>query len=492
MRKMTQTDWLIVGGLTLLAGILRFVNLPHPKEIIFDETYFANFAHNYLTHTKFFDAEPPLGKFIIAGGEWLFGYNSDGWRSMPALFGTLTVPLFYLFTKKLFGGRLIPLFAGLLALLDGLLFVESRTAVLDGFVVFFNLLTYLLFFMSLQASSRKRSVWWLAATGVSLGLALSLKWITLAFLGPAVGLLLVLAFAKRRRIQKFFKVRSAGALFDAVGATVKNLQHPLTYVALLGVLPLAVYYPIFAAHLPFDSTGQGWLQLHQTIYNYHHTLKATHPYGSAWYTWPFLIRPVAYYFKTVNGQWEGIVALGNPIIWWSGVAAMLYVVWKFVKLRSLALAFIILAFLAHYGPWTAIGRILFVYHYLGGLPFVFIALAVALRDYWHWRPKDTSAQVLVWLLLFAGAVTVGALLGRSALGMLPGLVGYGLGGLLIGAPVAWLVFNDWPKGWRWGRKQVVVFFGICVLAFIYFYPIWTGIGLNTADYLRHMWLRSWI
>lgn len=492
MRKMTEKDWLIVGGLTLLAGILRFVNLPHPGEIIFDETYFANFAHNYLTHTKFFDAEPPLGKFIIAGGEWLFGFNSDGWRSMPALFGTLTIPLFYLFSKKLFGGRLIPFFAAVLALLDGLLLVESRTAVLDGFVVFFNLLTYLLFFLSLQATTKQRSTLWLVATGASLGLGLSLKWITLAFLGPAVGLLLVLAFAKRKGVQKFFKVRSAGALFSAVGAKAKNLHHPLLYVVAFGLVPLAVYYPIFAAHLPYDTTGQGWLKLHQTIYNYHHTLKATHPYGSDWYSWPFLIRPVAYYFKTVNGQWEGIVALGNPIIWWSGILAMVYVLWKAVKFRSLALLFLILAFLAHFAPWTIIGRVLFVYHYLGGLPFVFIALAVALRDYWHWRPKDTSAQVLVWILLFAGAATVGAMLGRSAIGMLSGIVGYVAGGLLAGLPVIYLALGDQPKGWRWGRRQVSVFLGICVLAFIYFYPIWTGVGLDTADYLRHMWLRSWI
>lgn len=489
---MTEKDWLIVGGLLLAAGILRFVNLPHPKEIVFDETYFANFAHNYLTNTKFFDAEPPLGKFIIAWGEWLFGFNSDGWRSMPALFGTLTVPLFYIFAKKLFGGRLIPLFAGLLALLDGLLLVESRTAVLDGFVVFFNLLTYLLFLLSLQASTRQRSVLWLAATGVSFGLGLSLKWITLAFIAPAIGLLVVLALAKRKRVQKFFKVSSAQALFDAVGAKRQNLQRRLTYVATLGLLPLAVYYPIFAAHVPFDSSGQGWLQLHQTIYNYHHNLKAEHPYGSAWFTWPFLIRPVAYYFKTVNGQWEGIVALGNPVIWWSGVLAMVYTVWKFVRFRSLAIGFLLLAFLAHYGPWSVIGRVLFVYHFLGGLPFVFLALALALRDYWHWRPKDPAGQVLIWIFLLAGAVTIGAMLGRSALGMLPGMVGYGAGALLAGLPVIYLAFGNQPKGWRWGRKQVTVFLGICVLAFVYFYPIWTGVGLDTADYLRHMWLRSWI
>ena len=491
LRKIKKRDWYLLGGLTALAALLRFVNLPHPGEIIFDETYFANFAHNYLTNTKFFDAEPPLGKFLIAGGEWLFGHNSFGWRAVPALFGTAVIPLMYLLAKRIFGGTVLPALAGTLALLDGLLLVESRTAVLDGFVVFFNLLTYLLFFCSLQAGTRRRSALWLAATGVSLGLGLSLKWITLAFLGPAVVLLLVLAWAPAKRVQKFFKVRSATALLDAVGARARNLLPWYAYVGLLGVLPVLVYIPIFAAHLPFDSTGQGLIQLHQTIYNYHHTLKAVHPYGSDWYTWPFEIRPVAYYFKTVGGQWQGIVALGNPVIWWSGVAAVAFSAWRFVGKRNLALGFLLLAILAHYGPWSVIGRVLFIYHYLGALPFVMLTLAYVLRESWDWKPQDKSVQLFLWILLLAAAATLGGMLGRSALGALPPAAGYGLGALVAGLPVLWLATTN-QLDWRWGRKQAVVFVGLCVLAFVYFYPIWTGVGLDSADYLRHMWLKSWI
>jgi dolichyl-phosphate-mannose--protein O-mannosyl transferase len=491
LRKLKKRDWYILGGLTALAAILRFIHLPHPHEIVFDETYFANFAHNYLTHTKFFDAEPPLGKFLIAGGEWLFGYNSFGWRVIPALFGTAIIPLMYLLAKRIFGGVVLPTLAATLAVLDGMLLVESRTAVLDGFVVFFNLLTYLLFFCSLQAKTRKRSIAWLAATGIVLGLGLSLKWITLAFLGPAVILLLVLSWSKYPQVRKFFKVRSAKAMFDTVGAKSRNLLPWYAYVGLLGIVPALVYYPIFAAHLPFDSTGQGFIELHKTIYNYHHNLKAVHPYGSQWYTWPLELRPVAYYFKVVGGQWQGIVALGNPVIWWSGAAAAVFSIWRFIGKRDLALGFLLLAIAAHYGPWTMIGRVLFLYHYLGALPFVMLTLAYVLRDSWNWKPKDKSAQLFIWILLLAAAASIGGMLGRSALGALPAFAGYGLGALLAGIPVLWMAGTNYLD-WRWGRKQVVVFMGLCVLAFIYFYPIWTGIGLDTADYLRHMWLKSWI
>jgi len=44
---------------------------PHGE--IFDEIYFADFAHNDLKGISYFDPEPPLAKLFIAAGEWLYG-----------------------------------------------------------------------------------------------------------------------------------------------------------------------------------------------------------------------------------------------------------------------------------------------------------------------------------------------------------------------------------------------------------------------------------
>lgn len=505
---MSKRDWWLIGGLTLAAALGRFINLRYPQVIIFDETYFANFAHDYLTNTKFFDAEPPLGKFLIAGGEWLFGYNSFGWRVAPALFGTAVIPLLYLFVKRLFGSTLMAAIAASLALLDGLLLVESRTAVLDGFVVFFNLLTYTLFLYSLQAGSRRRSLLWLAGTGVAFGLALSLKWITLAFLGPAILLLIILKLADQGRVltrlrNRLFRVRNGLTLLAAVGAKRPNLHHPLTYLWFLGVIPLAIYLTLFQLHVPYDSTGGNLWEIHKQIYNYHHTLQATHPYGSVWYSWPFLTRPVAYYFDASGGQWAGIVALGNPVIWWSGLLALFYLVWRFVKTRNILLFFVLLAFVAHFAPWSLISRVLFLYHYLGALPFVMVALAYALSDRWYGvaprlsqSRQPTSAPegalgVFAWGLLIATGAVLGGLLGRSLLGQASVVVGFGVGGIAMGGLLVWLMQTRLGKLTS-GQKQVLAFLGIVALVFIYFLPVWTGIGLDTADYNRRMWIRSWV
>jgi dolichyl-phosphate-mannose-protein mannosyltransferase len=493
-RNFTQRDWLIVGLLTLVAGLFRFINLHYPAAIVFDETYFAKFAHDYLTNTPFFDAEPPLAKFLIAGGEWLFKSdpntltNPFGWRFATAVFGTAVIPMMYLFAKRLFGGFVVPCLAAIFALLDGLLLVESRVAVIDIFVVFFNLLTYTLFLMHLQAKDRARSILLLTATGISFGLALSVKWITLAFIATAAMVLAVLYLAKRRWVKRLFKVRSAQALFDAIGAKRTNLQGPFTYLMLLAVLPAALYVVIFSFHVPFDSTKEGIWGIHQQIYNYHHNLMATHPYGSAWWSWPLLIRPVVYYFNAANGQWAGILALGNPVLWWGGLAAVGYAAVRAWKSRALPLLIILFAFVAHFAPWALIPRVLFIYHYLGALPFVFLALAYVGGESWRWRPKDASLQLFGWILLTVAAAILGGLLGWSLVGASGGLY---LGGVLAG--IAMIAFAILKVGrLTWGQKQVIAFASVALLAFFYFLPLWTGIPLDISDYNHRFWLNSWI
>lgn len=522
IRKLTRRDWYLIGGLTLAALLLRFINLDHPPRIIFDETYFAVFAQNYLVGKEFFDAEPPLGKFLIAGGEWLFGNDSFGWRSAPAVFGAAVIPLMYLLAKRLFGGTVVPFFAGALALLDGFLLVESRTAVLDGFVVTFNLATYLLFIQSLQAASRTAAFRWLAATGVAFGMGLALKWITLAFIAPAAVLLLVLALRDRRWIKRLFGLATGGRqgrgagqrLLDAIGARKENLFSAGHYLAWLGVAPVLVYFGLFAIHVPFDSTGESAWAIHKQIFNYHNNLEATHPYGSEWYTWPAMIRPVAYYFEAVRGQWQGIVAMGNPVIWWSGLAAVGFAAWRFVRPggstrgaraprrrkreRNLVLGFLLLAIAAHYGPWALIDRVLFIYHYAGALPFVILLLAYALGRSWEWRPRDPWPQAVGWFLLIGSTGVFGTLLGKSLAGILTdsgesaaSAAVVVLATLAAAAPVFWLAATR-RGDWRWGRKQAVAFLWLALLAFVYFYPVWTGLGLDVQDYGRRMWFKSWI
>src|SRR5205085_989101 len=160
---------------------------PHGE--IFDEIYFAVFAHNDLKGISYFDPEPPTSKLIIASGEWLYGwfratfqgaqgnyadlgFNTFGWRIMSAIFGSLCVPLMYLLALKLWPRRLFALAAATLACFDGMFFVQSRIGMIDIFPIFLILLAYTVFLVHLESRSERDALVTLLLTGAACGLAI--------------------------------------------------------------------------------------------------------------------------------------------------------------------------------------------------------------------------------------------------------------------------------------------------------------------------------
>ena len=133
----------------------------NPNKLVFDETYYAKDAYALLTSgyerqwpstanssivagnvdvmekAASFIVHPPIGKWLIAGGEALFGMNSFGWRVAPLVFGTLLILITIRLVRRASRSTLIGGVAGLLLTFDGLAFVMSRTALLDIFLAFF-------------------------------------------------------------------------------------------------------------------------------------------------------------------------------------------------------------------------------------------------------------------------------------------------------------------------------------------------------------------
>ncbi|MCF8167378.1 MAG: phospholipid carrier-dependent glycosyltransferase [Rhodoferax sp.] len=58
---------------------LHFYGLSRFNTLVFDETSYARYGHNYFNHLPTFDAHPPLGKLLIGAGMWLadlWGYST--------------------------------------------------------------------------------------------------------------------------------------------------------------------------------------------------------------------------------------------------------------------------------------------------------------------------------------------------------------------------------------------------------------------------------
>ena len=102
---------------------------------------------------------------------------------------------------------------------------------------------------------------------------------------------------------------------------------------LTALIPLAIY---LLSYLPWMlQPHHHELQIHvgelselwahqEAIWNYHAGLQAEHPYFSKWYTWPWLYRPTWYYFHGEGEYVRGIVAIGNPALWWAALPASLW------------------------------------------------------------------------------------------------------------------------------------------------------------------------
>ena len=454
--------------------------LQPPEGEVFDEIYFAVFAHNDLKGVQYFDPEPPLAKLLIASGEWLtgwsratfagahgdyadLGFNPFGWRIMSCLFGTLCVPLMYLLAWRLWPERLFALAAGVLTCFDGMFFIQSRIGMIDIFAIFFILLAYLMFLIHWQSRTPRESMITLVATGLVVGLAIAAKWIALAALASMVFLLLMRAVVRGVDVQ--FEGPSGIWRWGRsliTGPVVPGGASGWVYANVLAVsfvlIPAVIYV---LAWIPFFTRGQFhdlndlWTYQVQA-YEYHAHLTATHPYGSPWFSWPFLYRPVAYYYESAglgSDQFTGrplvagMVDLGNPWIWWTSLPALISMPYFVLRYRSLPAALITLGFVTQYLPWSRITRVLFLYHMFGGLPFMILALAFALA--WMGRSEVAVA-------------------GPSSI-----------------FPLRYLAYMH---------------LAVAVLFFLYFYPVWTGLPISDLAYLNEpgglwagkMWFPSWI
>ena len=74
-----------------------------------------------------FVVHPPFGKWVIAGGEWLFGVTPFGWRFAVAVLGTLSILMAARIARRLTRSDLVGTVTGLLVAL----YDRPRAAVLS-------------------------------------------------------------------------------------------------------------------------------------------------------------------------------------------------------------------------------------------------------------------------------------------------------------------------------------------------------------------------
>jgi len=349
--------------------------------MFFDEIYHGRTAYELLHGLQVYETTHPyLGKLLIVPGIELFGMTPYGWRFVNVLFGTLLVVAAFYLGKIIFAKRIFAFTAAFLMTYSFMHLTQSRMALIDTFGVFFVMLSY--YFLYRFIVRQKLS--FLLISGVMFGLASAVKW---AAVFSALGFVFIAVylFVSRYPLQKRF----SGFRLLLYGF--------LSY----GVIAVLVYTVSFYDIYLHTGSFQAIIDYQVNMFKYHSALKSAHPYSSAWWSWPIDYRPMCYYRKIHDGLFSSVTAFGNPAIFWTGTASLLYLVYVVIKRHTLQAAFILLAFLGLYLPYIFIGRQMFIYHFYYAVPFMMLAVVYALRDAIKWRPW-VRKYFLLYLALTAG------------------------------------------------------------------------------------------
>jgi dolichyl-phosphate-mannose--protein O-mannosyl transferase len=237
--------------------------------------------------------------------------------------------------------------------------------------------------------------------------------------------------------------------------------------AALVVLPLVVYTLSWTGWFVTDTgwsrhwaAGRGtswpfipdvvrsWWHYHWEMYNFHSGLHSKHPYQSHALSWPFLGRPVSYYYPPgiTSGRYgctavscsREVLAIGTPALWWAMVPACIGLAARWLSRRdwraSALLAMTAVSILA-WVPSDLKHRTMFLFYALPSIPF--LCLGIALLAGWALGHAGTMRRVVA-------------------------SVGTG------------------------------VYTSLVLVNFAYLYPVLAAVTIPYADWYHRMWFRSWI
>jgi dolichyl-phosphate-mannose-protein mannosyltransferase len=427
--------WLGPLLVTAFGSYLRFYRLTVPPSIVFDETYYVPDAlgilkygteHNYISNRNAllargdshiwakgpeFVAHPPLGKVMIAGGEWLFGLHPFGWRFAVAVAGSVSILMIARIARRMTRSTLLGCIAGLLLALEGLEFVMSRTALLDIFVMFWILAAFGCLLIDrdrtrarlAEAVADRRPSdagpslgvrWWRVLAGVCVGLATASKWNGVWYIPAFFFLSLFWDLGARR---------AAGVARWVYGGLVKD---GLWGLAGLVVVPFFTYIAAWSGwlftnngydrnwaaehgiHIPVVDALVSLFEYNKAMLNFDVGLTTRHPYESQPWTWMVISRPVSFYYASPSNGHSGchvrtcsqeVLAIGTPMIWWVSIATLIICAAWWLTQRDWRAGAIVLSFLTGIVPWLLfLSRTKFYFYSVAFAPFAVLSITLCL------------------------------------------------------------------------------------------------------------------
>lgn len=388
---------------------------------MFDEAYYDRTAYELIHGLPLFEkTHPPLGKILISLGVLMFGMTPFGWRFACACFGVAMVPLMYAFAKRISGQQKFALFAAFLFCLEFMHLTLSRIATLDSIVAFFVLGMFYWMYDAIvelkkdaeicqaknhqsenpqletsqmkslrKVSLNKKVIGELLVCGFFSGCAVATKW-TGCYALAGIGVLF-LGFVWMEFASSWGKLRqNIGFLLKLCGICI------VVFV----LIPISIYVLSYLPYLRCEGE-QNLLKVvmdnTKMMFSYHVNADFFHAYSSEWYEWLWDKRPfLDSYRKVADGKVSSVATFGNPVIWWSGLAAWLHNLYLGIWKKDRTAVYLCVSYLAMLVPWMFIHRTVFIYQY-----YICSIILVLLLTYSFYRMNRYQKRVMFVFTLIA-------------------------------------------------------------------------------------------
>jgi dolichyl-phosphate-mannose-protein mannosyltransferase len=370
----------------------------------FDEIYHVRSGYEYLHRLALYDhTHPPMGKWPIMLSIDALGMRPFGWRFVGVLTSAITVGVLAWGGWLLVGSFPGLLVAGALGLFEFSRFTIGRYGTIDGYLALYVLLSLLFLWrrFGLQPRDDWRDGWRpgiaLLAAGGFLGAAIGVKW---SALYGGLGVFLFFVYSAATGL-----LRDGDARWRRLGPRV--LGAGLAF----GLMPLLVFC---LSYIPFLRLMEGSPSLfsadgvreiiksQQYIYSYHANQADTHPFSSAFWTWPINLKPM--WIFTGEGQPRTAISIiGNPVIWWGGLLVLGVALWRNLERPRRADLLLLGAWASLFLPWAFVDRTAFNYHYY---PSALVLVLLLTRYLVRWSQLPRLRELPVYAVLLAGVLFV--------------------------------------------------------------------------------------
>ena len=415
---------------------------------VFDEYHFAEFVHDYIRGSYFFDIHPPLGKLTLAAVAKLAGYKPLGFtfdrlgkpygdliyypqRAFSALLGSFIPPVMYLTCRTLSLSTLVSIAGASMPLFDMLLCTESRLILTDAQLILYIQLSLLCAFNLWRTrKNTTRRVFWLLSTALFGAFAICTKWTG----AVAPGLIAVVSLL--------------GLIFPTIGGL--DIIEMLT----AGAVAIGVYTATFWLHfrfLPNSGSGDAFMTrsfrktlsgsqifdpymgegkgpsfmenfsyLNKEMLRANREIQERHPWESKWYEWLYNARGILYLDDPApEGKKEQIYLIMNPVLTVvCGLGVLACMVLLLVSLKRIlrrrrssdarthmelenlvkragTICFFLAGWVLNLIPYMEVERCTFLYHVLPALQLASILSAIALEEI----PRRFKAREIVCIAI---------------------------------------------------------------------------------------------